>query len=123
MKLHFSNSKEYEKNFEEDLFMKLFLANICLRPSCHECKFKSLNRSSDITIGDSWGIEKYMPEMDDDKGTSVVLIHSEKGQRLFELCQSEMFFRQAEVDMILPPTADSRRSVAVHFGRTRFFKN
>ncbi|QHQ59955.1 4Fe-4S dicluster domain-containing protein [Anaerocolumna sedimenticola] len=122
LKLQFSNSSAYEQIFQKDLFMQMFLSNICLRPSCHACKFKSLDRPSDITIGDSWGIGQYMPDMDDDKGTSVVLIHSEKGQKLFDLCESEMLFKEAEVDKILPPTADSRKSVAMHSGRKNFFK-
>lgn len=66
--LDFSNETVYERIFKEDSFMKLFLGNICLRPSCHDCKFKGLSRPSDITIGDCWGIEKIMSDMDDDKG-------------------------------------------------------
>lgn len=122
LKLQFSNSSTYEQIFSKDLFMQMFLANICLRPSCYACKFKTLSRPSDITIGDSWGIENYMPDMDDDKGTSVVLVHSKKGQELFDLCQSGMVFKEAEVDKILPSTADSRKSVAMHPCRTYFFK-
>lgn len=122
MKLKFSNSKVYERIFKKDLFMRLFLSNMCLRPSCHDCKYKSLDRPSDITIGDSWGIEHYMPDMDDDKGTSVVLVHSQQGEQLFDLCKSEMMFKSAEIDKILPPTADSRKSVAMHSRRARFFR-
>ena len=112
----------YEQIFQKDLFMQMFLSNICLRLSCHDCKFKNLERPSDITIGDSWGIANYMPDMDDNKGTSVVLVHSDKGRELFELCQSEMLFREAEVDKILPPTAGSRKSVTMHPRRRYFFK-
>lgn len=122
LKIQFSNLSEYKQIFFDDFFMQMFLANICLRPSCHACKFKELDRPSDITIGDSWGIENYMPDMDDNNGTSVVLIRSSKGQKLFDLCQSEIKYKEAEVDKILPPTADSRKSVEIHFGRTRFFK-
>lgn len=42
---------------------------------------KKLNRVSDITVADFWGIQNELPEMDDDKGTSFVLVHSEKGSR------------------------------------------
>lgn len=122
LQLQFNNSSIYEEVYEKDMYMKLFLSNICLRPSCHDCKYKKMNRPSDITIGDSWGIEKYMPEMDDDKGTSVVLIHSQKGKELFDSCKNEMLFKEAEVDQILPPHADSRKSVAIHSRRSKFFK-
>lgn len=101
--------------------MKLFLKNICLRPSCYKCKFKDLSRESDISMGDCWGIEKYMPDMDDDMGTSVILVHSKMGQKLLQECQEKMIFRKADVDLALPPSADSRKSVRVHKNRKRFF--
>ena len=120
--LKFSNSTEYRKIFKEDSFMKLFLANICLRPSCHACEFKELSRPSDITLGDCWGIDKYMPEMDDDKGTSVVLLHSEKGKKIFEELLDKMIVKKGDVERLLPPTADSRKSVLEHQKRKKFFK-
>lgn len=120
--LTFENEKMYQRKQQEDDFMRLFLKNICLRPSCHDCKFKSLNRPSDITLGDCWGINKLMPEMDDDKGTSVVLIHSGNGEKLFENVKDSMIFKENEVDEILPKSADSRKSVLMHKNRTKFFK-
>ncbi len=120
--LEFSNKTAYKRIFKEDSFMKMFLANICLRPSCYACKFKGLNRSSDITLGDCWGINKYMPEMDDDKGTSVVLIHSEKGKKIFEVLSNQMIVREGDVDRLLPPSSDSRKSVSRHRNRKKFFK-
>lgn len=115
----FDNGREYRKMHGQDIFMRLFLSEICLRPSCH---FKSLDRPSDFTLGDSWGIENYMPEIDDDKGTSVVLLHSEKAKEIFEKLKDKMIFKEVEVDKILPPTADSRKSVIAHPKRKQFFE-
>lgn len=64
-------------------FTRLFLSNICIRPSCYNCQSKNGRSGSDITIADAWGIEKFFPEMDDDKGTSLVIVHSLKGEVLF----------------------------------------
>ena len=121
IKIDFKDSESYRENLNIDDYMKLFLRNICLRPSCHDCKFKSLNRPSDITLGDCWGIEKYMPDMDDDKGTSVVLVHSESGKEMLNSLKDKISLREAEVDKALPPTADSRRSVKPHPNRQKFF--
>lgn len=121
VKIDFKDSKSYRENLNTDDYMKLFLRNICLRPSCHDCKFKSLNRPSDITLGDCWGIEKYMPDMDDDKGTSVVLVHSESGQKMLNSLKDKITLREAEMDKALPPTADSRKSVKPHPNRKKFF--
>lgn len=84
----FSNNTAYVKNLREDSFMRAFLSNACLRPSCYNCSFKSIKRQADITLADFWGIQNVLPEMDDDKGTSLVLIHSEKVQKLMESIQS-----------------------------------
>src|SRR5690606_22917336 len=64
----FQNGKEYIQPYNRDLYMRVFLEDICLRPSCYNCQFKTLNRESDITLADFWGIQKICPEMDDDKG-------------------------------------------------------
>lgn len=122
MELNFNNLSKYKKPFTQDPFMDLFLSNICLRPSCHSCKFKALERPSDITIGDCWGIEKYMPELDDDKGTSVILTHSHKGEEMFENIKDFLNYNSAETEQALPPSSDSRKSVAPHENRKIFFK-
>lgn len=80
-------------------------------------------RVSDLTIGDCWGIEKTIPNMDDDKGTSVVLIHSAHGRELFNVISKRMVFCEAYVECILPKTSDSRKSVVPHEKRTAFFKS
>ena len=62
--------------FNEDAFMRGFLANIYLRPSCYGCASKNGVSHSDLTIGDFWGINRIMPDFDDDKGVSVVMINT-----------------------------------------------
>lgn len=118
----FSNSTAYKKIYQEDPYMKLFLRNAILRPSCYACKFKGLKRQSDITLGDCWGIEKYMPEMDDDKGTSIVFTHSPKGEIFFATIYASICVKQAEIDVILPKSSESRYSVKPHKKRGQIFK-
>lgn len=122
MKISFSNVKPYCVHFFEDKFMRMFLDNIDLRPSCYACHFKDFPRESDMTIGDSWGIEKYMPDMDDDKGTSVILVHSSNGEKLFKAIRNSLIVREAKLDEVLPVTADSRKSVEMHPNRRKFWK-
>lgn len=106
----------------ENPYMRMFLKNICLRPSCYACRYKEMNRPSDITIGDAWGINDYMPEMDDDNGTSVVITHSDKGIKMLRAIEGKMVVQEAELDQILPPSADSRKSVTPHMNRKKFFR-
>ena len=122
VKICFENNKNINEMFVENDYMKLFLNNICLRPSCHACKYKELQRPSDITIGDYWGIEKQMPEMDDDKGISIVKINTNKGEAIFNEISSEINYRKIDIELALPTTSDSRKSVARHSNREKFFR-
>lgn len=63
----------------EDTYLKVFLKNICLRPSCHQCPTRSGKGNSDITIADFWGIDVVDSVFDDDKGISLILPYSAKG--------------------------------------------
>lgn len=119
--LNLGGDTQYCRPGGEDSYMRLFLRDICLRPSCHHCRFKDLPRLSDLTIGDAWGIEKHMPDMDDDRGTSVVLVNSEKGRKLFEAVEDRLVCRQGTLDTLLPKSADSRKPVKPHPNRARFF--
>lgn len=74
----------YKECFRENPFMKIFLQNISLRPSCYACPAKLGKSGSDITLGDYWGIEHYYPEMDDDKGISLVMVYSSRGLEAFK---------------------------------------
>ena len=65
--------------FNEDPYMKLFLDNLILRPSCYQCPAKSGKSCSDITIADFWGIEKYHPQLDDSRGVGLMMVNSSKG--------------------------------------------
>lgn len=121
LELTFQDGRKHNSLSSEDTFMKCFLSNICLRPSCHSCRFKAFPRLSDITIGDAWGIDKHMPDMDDDRGTSVIVVNSEKGKELLDMIRQQMQLRQGELDALLPENADSRKSVKAHPRRSRFF--
>ena len=76
------------KILREDTFMQAFLDNLCLNKSCMNCNYGKLPRIADITLGDYWNIAKHHPEMDDDKGTSVVLLNTDHGKDLFHTAQN-----------------------------------
>lgn len=64
-------------------FMRGFLSDIYLRPSCYACKCKNGVNHSDMTIADFWGINQVAPEFDDDKGVGLVLLNTKKGEDYF----------------------------------------
>ena len=80
----YSDNNRYLCENGADPFMRLFVGDYILREACSDCHFKGYSRVSDITLGDFWGIWDVCPEMDDNKGTSLVLLHSQKGKQLFQ---------------------------------------
>lgn len=67
------------EHLHENLFLKGFLANLFLRPSCYNCVEKNQRSGSDITLSDFWGCDKTLPQMYDDKGTSGIFINTQQG--------------------------------------------
>ena len=71
-------------NHRKDPYMQMFLKNLCLRPSCYNCKPKKSESMADITIADFWGVNSILPEMDDDLGTSLIMVQTRKGEEELE---------------------------------------
>lgn len=63
----------------QSLYMKLFGSGLITRPACTSCPAKGYARVSDLTLGDFWGIWDIRPELDDDRGVSLVLAQTQKG--------------------------------------------
>ena len=74
--------------FLEDPFMRIFLADINLRPSCYSCAAKSGRSGCDIALADFWAIGVVAPELDDDRGVSLALIYTEKGMKAYPHTQT-----------------------------------
>lgn len=79
------------KPLNENIFLRGFLCDLYLRPSCYACPDKELKSGSDITIGDYWGIDTLLPEIDDDKGVSAVTINTSKGKEVLSDINVELY--------------------------------
>ena len=77
-------------------YMRGFLSDIYLRPSCYRCKCKNGVSHSDLTIGDFWGVPVAMPDFDDDKGVGLVLVNTDKGKAAFGTLDMEV--RSTNID-------------------------
>lgn len=107
---------------EIDPFMRLFLSNFSLRPSCYECHAKVL-KQSDITIGDFWGVEKVIPELDDGLGTSLVILRTEKGQEVFNDIREWLIWKEVDYYDSVKYNIAEFRSVTRPKSRDTFFKD
>lgn len=122
MSFAFENDRKYRATLDKDPMLQIFLKNLCLRPSCYDCSFKKKERLSDITLADFWGIENVSPKMDDDKGTSLVVIHSKKGQQIFEGISDFLEFTETDIDKAISYNLSMIKSVAVPKKRKDFFE-
>ena len=114
------NTVSLSQSIHEHPYLKAFVENIILRPSCYSCQFKCGKSNSDITISDFWGVKKFHPEMDDDKGTSTVMIYTYKG---FDL------LRNIDLKMVVSTYLEATyfntaiiKPHKCHINRKRFFK-
>lgn len=77
------------ETFRANAYMKGFLSNLYLRPSCASCRFVGCRRPGDLTLGDFWGAGNFRKRYDDDKGTSLVLLNSPKARSIFQTLQDK----------------------------------
>ena len=99
-----------------DDYTSIFYTNYCLRESCYVCKYADFNRISDVTVADFWGVENVYPDMDDDKGVSLMLINSPKGKELFEIIKPDIEYRSVEKEQckqhnLLEPTVRPKETM------------
>ncbi len=98
MYVEYEEGKNYCVSFSQDPYMDVFLKNWCLRPSCYHCNYKSTHRQADITLADFWGIERILPEIDDDGGTSLIIVHTRKGRRLLSEINNRVQLRKTMLE-------------------------
>lgn len=115
--------KSYIKNASEDIYMRAFLSNICLRPSCYDCKFSKIPRIADITLGDFWGINNIDSKLDNDTGTSELVINSERGKKLLSNINENIFMKEVELDSGIKYNPCLVGSVKMPEKRKDFFKD
>ncbi|MBQ9625367.1 MAG: Coenzyme F420 hydrogenase/dehydrogenase, beta subunit C-terminal domain, partial [Clostridia bacterium] len=107
-----------------DAYMNGFLNDFYLRPSCYECEFKTLPKYySDITIADFWGVHKIYPELNDGNGTSLLLINSEDGQRLFDEVKEGFHHKNVDLQLSIKKNPSLLKSAKLTATRESFFED
>lgn len=101
-------------------YMRGFLSNLYLRPSCYQCRCKNGVSHSDLTIADYWGIDKLMPEFDDDKGVGLVLLNTKRGEDVFS--EFNMDIRLSSLEDAKQLNGGFKEHITQHPKRIFFFK-
>ena len=99
-RIEYKNGEVYKRIFNLSNYMYGFIYDLYLRPSCYDCPFKGINRKTDITLGDFWGITEEEPEFYDRDGVSVLLLHNEKSKQLIDLIGDKIKSKLIQVDEV-----------------------
>ena len=115
-----SNQVCIKENVLSNLYLRGFIHNLFLRPSCYKCPAKSLRSMSDITMGDYWGINIVNPLLFDDKGMNFVFVNNDKADKY--ILQSQIFFWKSSYLDVLRFNQSIENSVLEPRYRTIFFQ-
>lgn len=118
-RIDFVNGEYTVLDQKENLFMNGYLNyNLYMRPSCGNCEFKGMPRQADITLADFWGIDR---NLDDDKGTSMVLINNKKGELLLTSVRN-LVLHERNFDDIFKGNTYFDKSVTIAKKSSKFLK-
>lgn len=100
----YANNQELSEGYrDKESFLLLYQTCYINRKSCYSCKYTSYDREADITFGDFWNIQSVNPQMDDNKGTSQVLINSEKGRKWLKACGEAIYSKECTKEDVWQP--------------------
>lgn len=90
LEINFQDGKKYTGVVGTDFYLRSFIMDMDLRPSCYQCQFKQLHRQADVTLADFWGVDRMQFDWNDNRGVSLVMIHSEKGKQLMNAAAMDL---------------------------------
>lgn len=95
-----NKKKKYHKGMEADMMLRLYFKNICSRPCCYKCHFKTIHRLSDFTIFDCWDAPSINHKFSD-KGATNVFIHTKEGENIFELIKEDFIWSKSDIEPVI----------------------
>jgi hypothetical protein len=113
------SSNTYTILGNDNAYMRGFLSGLYVRPCCFACPAKSGKSGADITLGDYWGIQSLMPELDDDRGVSALIINTEKGKQALHATTAEL--HEAPYEDLCAKNPALVHSCRIPANRSRFF--
>lgn len=116
----FDNGRIYSSPITVDAYMRGFLGNTYLKESCYHCQFRKFQSGADLMLGDFWGAEVEMSELDDNTGISAVLVCSEKAKEfLFDL---DVECYNVEVEKVIRYNKNILESAVPNKNRVEFYQ-
>lgn len=119
--LYFSNGKTICE-YGGDSYRKFMGSGLSLRPSCFKCEYNINNSYADITLGDFYGVSKYISQKPPKNGVSCVMIRSDKARTLFKACENLLYLQQVDYNEFSANEIKREKKLDVS-KRAEFFEN
>lgn len=113
----------YHAGPQLDPMLRAFFTDICDRPSCYSCPFKKRYRVSDMTIWDCFSVYDFDKSMDDDKGTTRVLCHTDKAATIMQELENMAKCKEVDPDKLVSGVKEMCESVPMNPRREQFFED
>jgi coenzyme F420-reducing hydrogenase beta subunit len=114
VKVSFKNGRSHLNDAVSNGYAGLYFKSLLMRSSCKQCKYASIDRRGDFSIGDFWGIERVNSQFDDNEGCSCVMINSTKGMKCFDAIKGNIMFeehslQECKQEALTKPVSESLR--------------
>lgn len=119
----YKDNSQLNESHELNSYMRTFLDDKNIRPSCYECQFKDEKYYSDITLGDAWKVEKEKSDWADDKGTSMFIVRSVKGELLLQKISEKFIFCETEYSKWEEYNPSIKKATDKPIERAKFFED
>ena len=102
----------------------LYRSDDFMRESCYACPFATIDRGTDITIGDFWNIANVNSDFMNSLGTSMVMVHSQLGEDIFGQAKEQLYLLETSVEDAMQhnmkePTHKGKRYFDIHMDYRR----
>lgn len=114
---------EDDTKITNEYFRNLFYRHNILRKSCFKCNYSNVNRPSDITIADFWGVDEIEPDFYDEIGVSLILINTDKGKEIFENLKMDVEYVECTIDNCIKYACTLTNPCEIPETRDEFWKD
>ena len=105
----------------DDPFMKGFLSNLTLRPSCYHCTAREGRSGADLALADYWGVWNIHEGVDDDGGVGLIVVNTAKGAEWYNGLREEVDDIESDYTKAVAYNPCLIRSVGEPKDRTAFW--
>ncbi len=123
MSIELRDGRKLHYGVESDPYLRAFFSNLSDRPSCYECQFKKRYRVCDITIWDCFDVYKFSKSLNNNKGVTRALVHTEKGNKILQAISEKCIVVEISPDLAVEGVRELVKSVPLNPYRKQFFED